>query len=413
MASNVVMPKLSDTMESGVILKWIKKEGDAVEPGDILAEVSTDKADMEMEAYVGGVLKKILIFEGKTAKVGEVLAIIGAEGEVISEAAASIAAAEPIKVERGPAQLPEPAGAALKEAAESPREGAGVGSMKASPVARKMAADKGIDLARIRGSGPGGRIIEKDVEEAAAQKPAVKVVPTVGAAPAAPGAYREEDMSLMRKTIARRMTESKTTVPHFYLTMEIDMEDAVHFRKSLNELHPESKVSFNDMVVRAVALALRKHPRVNASFRGEKIRWNEVIDVGVAVALEDGLITPIIRQCDTKDLTAIAGEMQALAEKARRKRLKPEEYQGGTFTVSNLGMYEVEEFSAIINPPEGAILAVGSVTLKPVVWEAQIAARHRMKVTLSCDHRVVDGASGALFLQEMKKLLENPVSLLL
>ena len=413
MASNVVMPKLSDTMESGVILKWIKKEGDAVEPGDILAEVSTDKADMEMEAYVGGVLKKILISEGKTAKVGEVLAIIGAEGEVISEAAASIAAAEPIKVERGPAQLPEPAGAALKEAAESPREGAGVGSMKASPVARKMAADKGIDLARIRGSGPGGRIIEKDVEEAAAQKPAVKVVPTVGAAPAAPGAYREEDMSLMRKTIARRMTESKTTVPHFYLTMEIDMEDAVHFRKSLNELHPESKVSFNDMVVRAVALALRKHPRVNASFRGEKIRWNEVIDVGVAVALEDGLITPIIRQCDTKDLTAIAGEMQTLAEKARRKRLKPEEYQGGTFTVSNLGMYEVEEFSAIINPPEGAILAVGAVTLKPVVWEAQIAARHRMKLTLSCDHRVVDGASGALFLQEMKKLLENPVSLLL
>ena len=413
MASNVVMPKLSDTMESGVILKWIKKEGDAVEPGDILAEVSTDKADMEMEAYVGGVLKKILISEGKTAKVGEVLAIIGAEGEVISEAAASIAEAEPVKAERGPAKVPEPAGAALKEAAESPREGAGVGSMKASPVARKMAADKGIDLARIRGSGPGGRIIEKDVEEAAAQKPAVKVVPTVGAAPAAPGAYREEDMSLMRKTIARRMTESKTTVPHFYLTMEIDMEDAVHFRKSLNELHPESKVSFNDMVVRAVALALRKHPRVNASFRGEKIRWNEVIDVGVAVALEDGLITPIIRQCDTKDLTAIAGEMQTLADKARRKRLRPEEYQGGTFTVSNLGMYEVEEFSAIINPPEGAILAVGAVTLKPVVWEAQIAARHRMKVTLSCDHRVVDGASGALFLQEMKKLLENPVSLLL
>ncbi|MBI3013923.1 MAG: pyruvate dehydrogenase complex dihydrolipoamide acetyltransferase [Candidatus Tectomicrobia bacterium] len=413
MASNVVMPKLSDTMESGVILKWVKKEGDAVEAGDILAEVSTDKADMEMEAYVSGVLRKILIPEGKTAKVGEVLAIIGEEGEEISAPLAIAPPAEPPQARKEPAKAPQGAAGARKEVVESPQQEAEVGPIKASPLARKIAAEKGIDLSRIQGSGPGGRIIEKDLEGALAAKPAAKAPPAVAQVPAGPGEYREEDMSLMRKTIARRMTESKTTVPHFYLAMEIDMEAAVHIRKSLNDLHPEAKVSFNDLIVRAVALALRKHPRVNASFRGEKIRWNEAIDVGVAVALEDGLITPIIRRCDTKNLTEIATEMQSLAEKARRKRLRPEEYQGGTFTISNLGMYGVENFSAIINPPEGAVLAVGAILQKPAVWEGEVVARHRMKVTLSCDHRVVDGASGALFLQELKKLLENPVSLLL
>lgn len=421
MAANVLMPKLSDTMDSGVILKWIKKEGDAVEPGDVLAEVSTDKADMEMEAYASGILKKILVPEGETVKVGGLLAIIAEEGEEVpavpearapeeKEALRPAGAGARKEAPKAPAAAKPDAVAQPVQTAESQPPGDGQ-RVKASPLARKIAADKGIDLSRVRGSGTGGRIIERDLEKAPAARPSAPA--PAAAVPAAPGEYREEPLNLMRKTIARRMTESKTTVPHFYLTMEIDMEGAVQLRKSVNTLNPESKVSFNDLVVRAVALALRRHPRVNASYRGEKVRWNEAVDVGVAVALEDGLITPILRRCDEKNLGEIAAAMQDLSERARKKRLKPEEYQGGTFTVSNLGMYEIENFSAIINPPEGGILAVGAVLRKPVVWEGEITARHRMKVTLSCDHRVVDGASGALFLQELKKLLENPVSLLM
>ncbi len=417
MATKILMPKLSDTMTEGVILRWVKKEGEKVKQGEILVEIQSDKADMELEAYDSGVLKKILIPEGGRAEIGELIAIIGGENEDIS----SIITTKP-KVESKPQEAvkkvadltrqeekvitpktPEPA--KLVEAAKPTQVTKGDGRVKASPLARRIAQEHHVDLGALSGTGPGGRIIKRDLEEVIAK--GAPVAPAV----ARPGiAFQEFEVSQMRKVVARRMLESKTTAPHFYVTSEIDMKKAIEFRTAINALE-EVKISYNDMIIKACAKALLKVPRVNSYFLGEKIRTNYVAHIGVAVALDDGLITPIVRNCESKTLGQIAREVKELAQRARDRKLKPDEYTGSTFTVSNLGMFDVENFAAIINPPEGAILAVGSILEKPVVENGQIVIGHRMKATLSCDHRVVDGAVGAQFLQELKKILENPASL--
>jgi pyruvate dehydrogenase E2 component (dihydrolipoamide acetyltransferase) len=484
MASKVTMPKLSDTMQEGVIVKWLKKEGDKVQSGDVIAEIETDKANLEMEAYASGVLRKIIKKEGESAPVGELIAIIAEPQEDISdllpggEGPKTTKEAESPTPKRGVGEVEKPGemveteqekrtqvkeveefgepetikeGEREKkrhlqvimkggrtdemEAAKKPEvqsaeeltemEGAPE-HIKASPMARRMAKNLGLDLSQIKGSGPLGRVIKRDIEmfmERAEKVPAyeperpprlvpgkIEITPEVPVA-AAPAEFEEKELSMMRKTIARRMAESKGPVPHFYITSEIDMGKAIEFRKLVNELEEDLKISFNDLIIKAVAKALMKYPQLNASFIGDKIRVYKGIHIGVAVALEDGLITPVIRNCEVKSLGQIAREAKDLAEKARSKKLKPEEYTGGTFTISNLGMYDVENFAAIINPPEGAILAVGSIQEKPVVVEGQIRIGHRMKVTLSCDHRVTDGATAAKFLQELKKILENPMTL--
>lgn len=477
------MPKLSDTMQEGVIVKWLKKEGDKVQSGDVIAEIETDKANLEMEAYASGILKKILKKEGESAPVGELIAIIAEPHEDISsllpggEGQKEAGKAESPTPRRGAGEIEKPAEvvetrqekrtqvkeaeefeepekikegerekkrhlevmkggrADEMEAAKKPEVGSAEEltemeeepeHVKASPMARRMAKNLGLDLSQIKGSGPLGRVIKRDIEmfmERAEKIPSyeperpprwvpgkIEVTPEVPVAPA-PAEFEEKELTMMRKTIARRMAESKGPVPHFYITSEIDMGKAMEFRKLVNELEEDLKISFNDLIIKAVAKALMKYPQLNASFAGDKIRVYKGIHIGVAVALEDGLITPVIRNCEVKSLGQIAREAKDLAEKARSKKLKPEEYTGSTFTISNLGMYDVENFAAIINPPEGAILAVGSIQEKPVVVEGQIRVGHRMKVTLSCDHRVTDGATAAKFLQELKKILENPMTL--
>ncbi len=403
MATKIAMPKLSDTMEEGIILKWLKKEGESVKQGEIIAEVQTDKADMELEAYDTGVLRKIFVAEGKGAAVGKPIAIIGGATEDISS----------LLVDTGTPSAGHgaPAGAApsSKSAEKLPPSAAtaapsvrgGDEHVKASPLAKVIAAQNKIDLHSISGSGPLGRIVKKDLELSLSKSAGRRAQPYVA------GTSQEIPLSLMRKTIAKRLVESKTTAPHFYLTYEIDMKRAIDLRSSLNT-SGDVKVSFNDIIVRACALALRNHPIVNSSFAGDKIIQHGAINVGVAVAIDDGLITPVIRNTDMRSLFEIATESKELAAKARDKKLKPDEFSGGTFTVSNLGMLGVEEFAAIINPPEAAILAVGAIVEKPVVENGQIVPGHRLKLTLSCDHRVVDGAVGAQFMQEVKLILENP-----
>lgn len=393
MATTVSMPKLSDTMEEGIILKWLKKEGDPVKQGEIIAEVQTDKADMELEAYDSGVLRKIFVPEGKGAAIGRPIAIIGTASEDISQmlvdsAAAAVSAAMPEAAGR-----PQPV-ATTAPAAAAPSDA----RVNASPLARAIARQNKIDLTSISGSGPMGRIVKKDLDTLIRRAPS---------RPYTLGAPQEIPLTLMRKTIAKRLVESKTTAPHFYLTYDVDMRRAIDLRSSL-DTSGTTKVSYNDIIVRAAALALRSHPKVNSSFAGDKILQHGAVNIGVAVALDDGLITPVIRNADMKSIFEIADESKELASKAREKKLKPEEFSGGTFTVSNLGMYGVEEFAAIINPPEGAILAVGAIVQVPVVEEGRILVGHRMKMTLSCDHRAVDGAVGALFMQELKEVLENP-----
>jgi len=397
MAYRVVMPKLSDTMEEGKILRWIKKEGDRVEVGDALVEIATDKADIEVEAYASGMLRKIVIPEGKTVAVGTLIAIIAEEDEDITGLEKEIARegfhrAE--KVEEEPYERIEQETSAR---------------IKASPLAMRLAKEKGIDISKVKGTGPFGRIVQRDIEAylAGAEAASVEMEPIFHAEEP----YLEEELTLMRKTIARKMAQSKSTIPHFYLTSEIDMDKAVELRDYLNSLGGEIKISFTDMIVKAVAKALKRYPRLNASFTTDKIKVHRGINIGVAVALEEGLITPVIRACDIKGLGQIAAEIRDLTEKARARKLMPEEYSGATFTVSNLGMYDVENFSAIINPPEGAILAVGAVSKKAIVTGDGVGIGYRMKVTLSCDHRIIDGATGAKFLQEFKRMLENPILL--
>jgi len=435
MATKVIMPKLSPTMEEGQISRWLKKEGDKVAMGEPLAEIDTDKATMEMQALANGVLRKIIINEGQSAPLGQLIAVIGDANEdissLLSEAPAAAAPApaqkEPQPKPAEPAPVPQPtpqAKAAGASAASAPngRQAATApasGRLIVSPLAARMAAESGLDLRSVQGSGPGGRIIKKDIEAALSQpKPASipqryprPVEPGQPAAVFAASAYRDEPATQIRQTIAKRLVTSLGPVPHFFLTSEIEMDRAAEMRKGINALDPDLKISVNDIIIKVTAAALMQHPEVNASFQEKFVRYYEHADIGVAVAIEDGLITPVVRGADQKSLSQIAAEVRELAERARTKRLKPEEYTGATFSISNLGMFGIDEFTAVINPPEGAILAVGAMTPKPVVRDNEIVVRQMMRVTMSCDHRVIDGATGAKFLQTFKKILENPLYL--
>jgi pyruvate dehydrogenase E2 component (dihydrolipoamide acetyltransferase) len=497
MATQVVMPKLSPTMEEGQLSRWLKKEGDKVSVGEPLAEVDTDKATMEAQALATGVLRKILVAEGSTVPLGAVIAIIGGPDEdisgLLSEANSAEAQAEkkerieesaqgraygapdelaqvvaggertqatvkgePIKGDVGgqpsSGEAREGAGGGQQQQQQQPApppatdgggqpQGNGRGAQQAggrlivSPIAARMAAEAGLNLQTVAGSGPGGRIVKRDVEQAIgragerteaapqdqtapqAEQPraaATTQAPQVFNAPSVEGAsaYRDEPLTTMRATIAKRLVSSIGPVPHFFLTTEIEMDRAADLRRQLNELDPEMKVSVNDLIIKVVAAALVQHPAVNASFQEKAIRYYERADIGVAVAVEDGLITPVIRSANTKSVGQIGREVRELAERARARRLKPEEYTGATFSVSNLGMFGIDEFTAVINPPEAAILAVGAMQPKPVVREGEVVVRQLMRVTMSCDHRVIDGATGAKFLQTFKKIMENPLYLI-
>ena len=424
MAEIVRMPRLSDTMEEGVVAKWHKSVGDSVSEGDLLAEIETDKATMEFESFQEGTLLHIGIAEGDGAPVDSILAILGEKGEDVqglidgdSGGKAPVAEEAP-KKEEAPAVAEEAAPAEVVKPAAAPSPApvtettSDNGRLKASPLARKLAEDKGVDLGRVQGSGDGGRIIKRDVD---GFNPALAPVAQAGIVPAlsAPGEehFTEERVSQMRKTIAKRLSESKFTAPHFYLTIELDMSNAMAARKQINEL-PDTKVSFNDMVIKAVAVALKRHPKVNSSWQGDTIRYNSHVHVGVAVAVDEGLLVPVVRFADSKSFTQIGAEVRELAGKARDKKLQPLEWEGNTFTISNLGMFGIEEFTAIVNPPDSCILAVGGIKETPVVKNGAVVPGHVMKVTLSCDHRVVDGATGAQFLQTFKQFMEQPVAML-
>ena len=432
MATKVIMPKLSPTMEEGQISRWLKKEGDKVSMGEPLAEIDTDKATMEMQALANGVLRKILVNEGQAAPLGQLIAVIGEPNEdiasLLSEAPAAAAPAKqeekkPEPEQEKPAPQPQPQAKAATAAAGQPSRAengnqAASGRMIVSPLAARMAAEAGIDLRSLQGSGPGGRIIKKDIEAAISQPKAAPApqqfpravepgrVQQIGASP-----YHDEPASEIRKTIAKRLVTSLGPVPHFFLTTEIEMDRAAEMRKGINALDPELKISINDIIIKVAAAALIQHPAVNASFQEKFVRYYQNADIGVAVAIEDGLITPVVRAADQKTLSEIAAEVRELAERARTRKLKPEEYTGASFSVSNLGMFGIDEFTAVINPPEGAILAIGAMTPKPVVRDNEIVVRQIMRVTMSCDHRVIDGATGAKFLQTFKKILENPLYL--
>jgi len=427
MATKVIMPKLSPTMEEGQISRWLKKEGDKVSMGEPLAEIDTDKATMEMQALANGVLRKIIINEGQSAPLGQLIAIVGEPDEDIASLLSEAPAATPAPKQEAPKQEPakqEPAKQGQKQEekpAEQPapqqngQPKTDSGRMIVSPLAARMAAEAGIDLRSLQGSGPGGRIIKRDIEAAISQpKPEPgypRVVPTGQIPQIGASAYRDEPASEIRKTIARRLVTSLGPVPHFFLTTEIEMDRAAEMRRGINALDPDLKISINDVIIKVAAAALIQHPEVNASFQEKFVRYYERADVGVAVAIEDGLITPVVRAADQKSLSQIAAEVRELAERARSRRLKPEEYTGATFSISNLGMFGIDEFTAVINPPEGAILAVGAMSPKPVVRDNEIVIRQMMRVTMSCDHRVIDGATGAKFLQTFKKILENPLYL--
>lgn len=438
MANPVEMPKLSDTMEQGVIAKWNVKEGDKVEAGDIIAEVETDKATMEVEVFDGGTILKILADEGDSVPLGQYMAIIGEEGEDIShllesagdkgDQQAKQAAGEKSSEQQADSQqtgekAPDKTGKKSYDPlfgdldvdkAAQPTETPGTGDddrgrIKASPLARSMARERGLDLTGVKGSGPSGRIVKRDIEELEKAAPA-----ETSAAATEPAERESQDVriSQMRKTIARRLAESKFTSPHFYETIDLDMKQAIELRQSVNEIS-EVKISFNDIVVKACALALTKHPQINASWMDDIIRQHGDVHVAVAVAVEEGLLTPVIRHTDQKGLEQISKETRAYAERAREKKLQPEDWEGSTFTVSNLGMYGIEEFTAIINPPNACILAVGAIRDVPVVENGQVVPGKRMKVTLSSDHRIVDGAKAAEFLNTLRNLIERPMGMLL
>ncbi|HRP57116.1 pyruvate dehydrogenase complex dihydrolipoamide acetyltransferase [Agriterribacter sp.] len=411
------MPLLSDTMTEGKIVKWNKKVGDKVKSDDNLADVETDKATMEVVGYTDGTLLYIGTPEGEAAKVNDVIAIIGKEGTDVSALVDSLNSAQDAQPAPEPSVKEEkPASAAAAQPAEEAPASDGNGRIKASPLAKKIAKDKGVDLKLVQGSGDGGRIIKKDIDNytpAAAKAATAPAAGAVAAFTAAPGTegYTDVSLSQMRKVIARRLSESKFGAPHFYLTMEIVMDNAMAARIRMNEVSPV-KISFNDMVVKAAAMALRQHPAVNSSWMNESIRQWHHIHVGIAVAIEDGLIVPVIRFADQKSLSQIAAESKELSGKARNKKLQPNEFSGNTFTISNLGMMDIDEFTAIINPPDSAIMAVGRIKETVVKKGDGFGVSNIMKITLSCDHRSVDGAMGAAFLQTFKKYLENPVTML-
>jgi len=413
----VLMPRLSDTMTEGVIASWHKKVGEAVKKGDVLADIETDKATMELESYKDGILLHQGAPAGATIRVNDLLCIIGNENLDVAAILASINNAGTAPAVVSPAAS-SAAASAPNPVSTSTEVSNNSGRIFASPLAKKMAADKGIDLSRVKGSGDNGRIVRQDIETftpAAASTPAAAHQSTMPvAAPVVTGkeSFEEVPVSQMRKVIARRLSESLFTAPHFYLTMSIDMDAAVAARTRLNE-NAAVKISFNDMVVKATALALRQHPKVNSSWLGDTIRFNHHINIGVAVAVEEGLLVPVVRFADGKSLTAIGSEVKTFAQKAKDKKLQPADWEGSTFTISNLGMFGIDQFTAIINPPDACILAVGGISQEPVVKNGQIVPGHVMKVTLSCDHRVVDGATGAAFLQTLKGLLEEPLRMLL
>lgn len=444
MATKVVMEALSPTMEEGRLVKWLKNEGDPVAAGDILAEVETDKAVMELVARGDGVMRKRLANEGDAAPVGTLLAVIGSADENID----ALVGAAPAPAAQ-PAKAPEPAKAAVPESQEgagaspvpqtpaqsqgeasTPPQGkpaapavpapapAGNGAQssrpqgrtRSSPLARRLATERGVELSGIQGSGPGGRIIKKDVETAVSAPKAAAARP---ASERSAADFEDVPLTLIRKTIARRLAESIGPVPTFYLTAEFDMGRAAEMRSSLAEIGDEFKASFNDIAIRAVALALSEHPEVNAHWMGDRIRKFNRVHIGMAVAIEDGLITPVIFDADQKSLHEISREAKTLAAKARDRKLTPEEYTGSTFSISNLGMFGIDQFTAIINPPEAGILAVGAVESKAVVADGQVVVRQRMRVTMSCDHRVIDGATGAKFLQTVRRYVEHPLLLVI
>jgi pyruvate dehydrogenase E2 component (dihydrolipoamide acetyltransferase) len=403
MATAVLLPALSPTMKEGKITKWLKKEGDTISSGMAIAECETDKSNLEIEAYDDGVLLKITVPEGSAAPVGSPIAYIGKAGEKVD--AAAVAAPAPAKKAEGPAAPVPPAAPAPKPAAAP--AAASNGRLRASPLAKAMAKDSGVDLTTVHGSGPAGRIVKRDIEHA---MKAPAAAPGKAFPKAARGARPEPEalpVSGMRKVIAQRLGEVKPGVPHFYLTIEVEMDEAMAVKEQAKAL--ETKVSVNDVIVKAVAVALRRFPRLNQQFAGDKILQLHTVDVGVAVAIEDGLITPVVKDADQKGLAEIAGEVRDLAERAKRKALKPEEYSGGSITVSNLGMFGIDSFIAVINPPHAAILAIGEVAQKAVVRNGQIVAKQMMSITLSGDHRVIDGAVGAQYLQVLKGVLEHPL----
>jgi pyruvate dehydrogenase E2 component (dihydrolipoamide acetyltransferase) len=437
MITKVVMPKLSDAMETGKVIQWIKREGDAVKGGDVIAEIETDKANVEIEAFGSGVLRKIVVGPGGEVPVGDLIGIIAEPADDISSVAAAAPIATPPAAQPRAAAVSIPAGESYRSApatarvmpisvvsAQTATSTSVGGRVKASPLARKIASQSGVDLRLLHGSGPGGRIVRRDVEAAVAaprSTAATAAAPASAPAPARPvfaipsrmdAEYDDVPLSPMRAAIAKRMPLAKAPVPHFYVTSEVDMDRAWALRDELNALEGQPKVSVNDLIVKACALALRRNPGVNASLQVGAIRIHHRVHVGIAVSLDQGLITPVLRDSDIKPLHQIALESRDLAERARGGKLRAQELSGATFSISNLGMFDVEEFSAIINPPEGAILAVGSVLEKPVAEGGQLRIGRRLRLTLSCDHRVMDGAMGARFLQDVKRLLQEPLRLL-
>ncbi len=423
----ILMPRLSDTMTEGVIADWHKKVGDKVSKGDLLAEVETDKATMELESYKNGTLLYIGAQKGDKVPVNTLLCVIGEPGSVDLEAIKAAANGGPVISASASPAVEQGSVSGSTEAATATQESTTNGRLKASPLARKLAAEKGINLQQVQGSGDGGRIVKSDIESfqpgKAAPAAAATAAAPVASTPAQPAttttsggtglvSFEDRPVSQMRKVIARRLAESKFTAPHFYLTMSIDMDKAVASRAQLNELAPV-KISFNDMVLKAVAIALKQHPVVNSSWLGDTIRTNHHVNIGVAVAVDEGLLVPVVRNADTKGLSQIATEVKDFAGKAKAKKLQPSDWEGSTFTISNLGMFGIDEFTAIINPPDSCILAVGAIQQVPVVKNGAVVPGNVMKVTLSCDHRVVDGASGAAFLLTVKGLLEEPLRMLI
>lgn len=415
----VLMPRLSDTMTEGVIAGWLKNVGDTVKKGDVLAEIETDKATMELESYKNGKLLYQGAKKGEKIAVNDLLCIIGEEGKVdvdaiVASAKGGGAAAEAPKQE-AKKEAESSAPAAEAQAPAEPAATGANGRIKASPLAKKLASEKGIDLSKVSGSGDGGRIVKSDIDnyKPSAQPAAASSAGThAPAVPAGQVSFEEVPVSQMRKVIAKRLGESKFTAPHFYLTMAIDMDAAVSSRAKLNEVS-SVKISFNDMVLKACAVALKQHPKVNSSWLGDKIRINHHVNIGVAVAVEEGLLVPVVRFADTKSLSQIAVEVKEFAQKAKDKKLQPADWEGNTFTISNLGMFGIDEFTAIINPPDACILAIGGISQVPVVKNGAVVPGNVMKVTLSCDHRVVDGATGSAFLQTLKSLLEEPLRMLI
>jgi pyruvate dehydrogenase E2 component (dihydrolipoamide acetyltransferase) len=423
----VTMPRLSDTMEEGTVASWLKKVGDTVEEGDILAEIETDKATMEFESFYSGVLLHIGIEEGGTAPVDDVLAVIGPEGTDVDAVLSSIKSGGKGSSDSATETKTETASATESNETETSETTTSNERIFASPLAKKMASEKGIDLSTVKGSGENGRIVKKDIEnykpveapavkeaappvqEAKAEAPAAKPVEIY--TPVGEEQFEESKNSQMRKTIAKRLGESKFTAPHYYLNIEVDMDNAMASRKQINSM-PDTRISFNDLVLKASAMALRKHPQVNSQWHGDTTKIAKHIHVGVAVAVEDGLVVPVLKFADQQSLMQIGQNVKSLATKARDKKLQPAEMEGSTFTVSNLGMFGITEFTSIINQPNSAILSVGAIIQKPVVKNGEIVVGNTMKLTLACDHRTVDGATGAKFLQTLKTYIENPVTML-